>query len=193
MPDHLAVLAPVATQRPARQRLAGVPLALAEMQQAAGSEPVFQPANQRARQSALFRAHRGEVPFCAVHVVDGNERRLPAHGEAHVVPVEFRVDPVAERFDFVPLFIGVRLGDPRRFEDARHPHFMGEFRFTVVHSAGDRRRARWLGCACQRNVAFAGEKAGRGIQSDPAGARQKHFAPGVEVSEIDGRPGRAIE
>ena len=70
---------------------------------------------------------------------------------------------------------------------------MSEFRFTVVHSAGDRRRAQWLGRAGQGNVTFAGEEAGSGIQADPAGARQKHFAPGVQVGEVHFSAGRAVE
>ena len=113
VPNGLAVLAPVTTERPARQRFARIPFALAEMQQAAGSEPVFQSANQGARQAAFLRAESGEVPFLAVHVVDGDEGRLAPHGEARVVAVEVEINAVAEGFDRAPLFLGVGLGDAR--------------------------------------------------------------------------------
>ena len=49
-PDRLAIAAPEAVQRPARQLLARIPLALAEMQQRPGREAVRQLAEQHARQ-----------------------------------------------------------------------------------------------------------------------------------------------
>ena len=68
LPDRLAVLAPVEAERPARQAFAGIPLALAVMQQAARRE-----ARRAARRisssasAALGRADRRGVPL----------RRLP--------------------------------------------------------------------------------------------------------------------
>src|SRR5258708_11712033 len=84
-PDRLAILAPVAAERPARQLLAGVPLALAEMQQWPFGEAIRQLAKQHAGLAALLRPQRQRVPLVAVHVVDRHERRLPAHGEPHVL------------------------------------------------------------------------------------------------------------
>ncbi len=46
VPDDLPVLAPIAGEGPARQGLARIPFALAEVQQASRSKPVFQSANQ---------------------------------------------------------------------------------------------------------------------------------------------------
>ena len=42
-------------------------------------------------------------------------------------------------------------------------------------------------------MAFTGEQPGRGIQADPTGAGQIHFAPGVQVGEVHLGTGRAIE
>src|SRR5260221_84693 len=52
--DALAVLAPEAAQRPARQLLAGIPFALAEMQQRSLGEAVGELAEQHAGQPPLL-------------------------------------------------------------------------------------------------------------------------------------------
>ena len=57
-PDGLAVLAPIGRQRPARQRLARIPLALAVMQQRAGGEPAREAPEQFAGQQALLGPKR---------------------------------------------------------------------------------------------------------------------------------------
>src|SRR5207245_2933264 len=73
LPDESAVTPPVAAEGPARQGLARIPLALAEVQQAARGEAVAQPAQQHAGQLALTRSQRKEVPFLPVAVVDRQE------------------------------------------------------------------------------------------------------------------------
>ena len=60
-PDRLAVRAPVQRERPARQRLAGIPFALAVMQEPAGRETVAQAAG-----SVRRRATRLVGPSAAV-------------------------------------------------------------------------------------------------------------------------------
>ena len=52
---------------------------------------------------------------------------------------------------------------------------------------------RVMGGGCERDVAFAGEQAGRRIETDPAGARQVDFGPGVEVREVFFRTRRPVE
>ena len=52
-PDRHAVATPVAAERPARQRLAGIALSLAVMQQRPGGEAVAQPLEQIARELPL--------------------------------------------------------------------------------------------------------------------------------------------
>ena len=193
VPEGLAILAPIAGEGPARQGFAGIPLALAVMQQAAGSKLVFQSPNQFARELALLRSDGGEVPFLAVHTVDRNKRGLAAHREAHVMGLEFGVDPMTERFDLLPLLLGVRLRDARRLEHSRDPHLVNELRFARVHRPANRRGTGRLGRAGERDVTFAREQTGSRVEADPTGAGQKDFAPGVEVGEIDFRAGGAVQ
>ena len=84
-PDRHAVAAPVQRKSPARQRLAGIPLALAVMQEAARRETVAQAPDQLVGVDALFRPERRGVPFRRLIIVDRNESRLAAHGQPHVV------------------------------------------------------------------------------------------------------------
>ena len=124
LPDGNAVLAPVAAERPARQRLAGIPLALSEMQQAAGRKTLAQPAQQFHGALAFHRAQRGGGPFGSVGVVERNESRLAAHGEPHVSGAQIGIHLMAEPFDCLPLLVGIGLGDARRFVDSLHRHLV---------------------------------------------------------------------
>ena len=90
----------------------------------------------------------------------------------------------AEPVDRLPLLPAVRLGDTRRFPDARHCHLMGELDFAFIHAAGDRRGRQRFRCACQRQVAFAGEQAGSGIETDPTGARHVGLGPGMQIGDV---------
>ena len=85
LPDRHAVLAPIQPERPARQAFAGIPFALPVMQQAARRKARAQPADQLIGERALGRADGGDVPFRRFHVVDGDEGRLAAHGQAHIL------------------------------------------------------------------------------------------------------------
>ena len=91
-PDRQAVLAPEQGEGPARQRLARIPFALAVMQEAAGGEAVAQPPDQYVGAGALGGAERVGVPFRRLVVVDGDEGRLAAHGEADVLGLEVGID-----------------------------------------------------------------------------------------------------
>ena len=42
-------------------------------------------------------------------------------------------------------------------------------------------------------MSFTGEQSGRRIKADPAGARQIHLTPSVQVGEIHFSAGRAVE
>ncbi len=192
-PERHAVGAPVAGERPARQRLARIPLALAEVQQAPGRKRVAHAREERAREPALVRPHRRRVPLVAVHVVDRHERRLAAHGQAHVAGLELPIDAIAEREDVVPLLVGVRLGDARIFVHARHRHLVMELDLAGAHQARHRRGRLRARRRRERNVPLAGEQAGGGIEAHPAGARQIDLGPGVEIGEVRAGPGGAIE
>ena len=163
------------------------------MRQALRRVLLLEPVVELDGQAPLVGTHRRGVPFRAIRIVDGHERGLAAHGEAHIARQQLRVDGVAQAFDLRPLLLGVRLGDARRFPDALDLHVVVELDFGLVDRAGDRRRGAGLGRAGQRNVAFARQQAGGGIESDPARARQIDFAPGMQVGEILLRPRRAIE
>jgi hypothetical protein len=109
------------------------------------------------------------------------------------VLLQIGIDLAAEFFDLGPLFFGVRLGDAGRLEEARDRHFKAKFAFAFIHRAADGRGALRIGRGSQWDMAFARHQAGSGVESDPAGARQVHFAPGVEVGEILFRAAGAVE
>ena len=77
--DRLTVVAPVADQRPARRRLAGVPLALGEGGHAVRGPGFAQPSEQVDGALQLVLAEGGAVPLRTLAVVDRDEGRLAAH------------------------------------------------------------------------------------------------------------------
>src|SRR5229473_4570470 len=83
-PDRYAVAPPPAAERPARQRFAGIPFALSEMQQTAGRKVFLETLDQDPGEPALPWTESGEIPLRAVHIVDRHERRLASHREPHV-------------------------------------------------------------------------------------------------------------
>ncbi len=193
IPHRLAILAPEAIEAPARQLLAGIPLALPEVHQAVRRIFLAQAVKQFGGVDPLGRAERGGVPFGAIGVVDRDEGRFAALGQADIPFPQRVVDLVAKALDFRPLLIGIRLGDAWRFPDAGHLHVVFEGGFALVHAAADRRGGRRLRRAGERNVAFAGEQAGRRVEADPAGARQINLGPRMQVGEILLRTGWAVE
>ena len=178
------VRAPVASERPAWQLFAGIPLALSLMDEAVRAVALLQPAKQIGRARALGRTERGGVPLVGVAIGRRHERRLPAHRQAHVAGGEVRVDRAPAREDRLPLRVGVGLRDARRFDDPLHRHLVEELDLALFDRARDRRGARRLRRARQRDVPFAREQARRRIEADPAGAGQVHLAPGVEIGEV---------
>ena len=163
------------------------------MQKAARREPVAQAPDQGFRIAALIGTDRFGVPFRAVHIVDGDEGRLAAHGEAHIALAQAPVDLMAGLRNRLPLLLGIRQRHARGFQDARHLHLVGEHDFGfVVHAAdgGGTLRRRRRG---QRNVALAREQPGGRIEADPARARQVNFGPGVQIGEIVVRARRPVE
>src|SRR5262245_22321300 len=139
-PDRLAVGAPEAVERPAWQLLARIPLALAEMDQALGAVAFTQTVIEIGGEPALGSSQRRGVPFFAIGIVDGNKRRLPAHGQADVASRKAGIDIAAKLFNGPPLCFGIGLGDPRRFPDARDRHLVGELHLALVDGSGNRSR-----------------------------------------------------
>ena len=157
------------------------------MQQAAGSETVPQPVDQPPGQPPLVRTHRREVPLRAVHVVDGDERRLAAHGQPDIVRRDVPVHLPAQRFDRAPLLVGVGQRHARIFVNPRHAHFVDELHFALVHAARYRRGRGRLGRRRQRDVPFARQQPRGRVQPDPARARQIDLGPGVQIGEVRSR------
>ncbi len=112
-PGGLAIRAPVAAQRPARQLLAGVPLALTEMLEPVGAVPSLQSRQQIDGARALGGPEGRGVPLLGIAIRRRYERRLPAHRQANVPGAERGVHGHAALEDRLPLRIGVRLGHPR--------------------------------------------------------------------------------
>ena len=184
-PHRFTVAPPEAGERPARQLFARIPLALAVMLESLRRVALLQAVEQFGAQAALGRAHGIGIPLRAIRVVDSHEGRLATHGQAHIIGFQLAVDLLAQGFDLLPLQVGVGQGYTRRFENPRHLHVMLEFHLALVGGTGDRRGIAGVGCCGQRNVPFAGEQPRGRVEPDPAGARQIHLAPGMQIGEID--------
>ena len=185
VPAGLAVGAPANLQRPARQLFARVPLALAEMQEAALAVLGQQPVHQFGGKAALGGAQGVGVPLGRLAVVHGHEGGLAAHGQAHVLGFELVVDAVAQGHDGLPLGVGVGHGDARAFVDARDLHVVRELHLAFVHAPTDRGCRRRFGRAGHGDMTFTGHQARGRVQADPARAGQVDLAPGVQVGEVD--------
>ena len=138
-PERHAVAAPIQRERPARQRLAGIPFALPVMQQRARRKAPVQAADQIVGADALLRTERGGVPFRRLVIVDRHESRLAAHGQADIVGGKIGVDFFAERIQRRPSLVGERHGHARLLGDARDVHVEGKRDFARLDHAGDRR------------------------------------------------------
>ena len=193
MPDGLPVLAPKNRERPARQLLARIPLALAEVQEAAVAVFGAQLLHQRVGIAAFGRPLRVGIPLGGIAILVGNKGRLPPHRQAHITGGQIAINAFAEIEHPLPLLFGVRLGHARRFVDAGDAHVMLEFHLAFVDAAFNRCSGRGLRCAGQRDVALASKQARRRIKADPAGTGQIHLAPGMQVGEIFGRAARPVE
>ncbi|CAJ6391726.1 Uncharacterised protein [Burkholderia pseudomallei] len=143
--------------------------------------------------AALRRPQCIGVPFRAVAIVDRHERRLAALREAHVARVQSGVDLRAEPQHALPRFVRIRLRHARRFVDSRHAHLVLELDLAFVDEPLDGRGARRLRRRGKRNMPFAREQPRCRIETDPARARQIHFAPRVQIGEVGLGAARAVE
>ena len=188
LPDRLAVGAPVEREGPARQGLAGIPLALAVVQQAARREALAQAADQLVGERRAWWARRRR---CSTRRLSKSSIETKVGSPPMVRRTSFclqrRVDLVAQRVEALPAFVGEGLGDPRMLGDPRHLHVEGEVDVGEARKARDRRGVAVVRRRGERDVALAGQEARGRVEPDPAGAGQIDLAPGVEVGEIDGR------
>ncbi len=74
-----------------------------------------------------------------------------------------------------------------------HRHLVAELGIAGVQAAGDGRGAGGVRRAGKRDVAFAGQQPGGGIETDPAGAGKIDFGPRVQVGKVAGGSGGAFE
>ena len=184
LPDRHAVLAPIEPERPARQAFAGIPFALPEMQQAARREPRPQFANEIVGKAALGRADRGDIPFRRFQIVDGNEGRLAAHGQAHVAGLQIGIDLFAELVEARPGVVGERFCDPRRLADPLDVHLEAELDLRESDRAADRRRRAIMRRGGDGNMPLAGQHARGDVESDPPRAGKIDLGPGVQIGKI---------
>ena len=98
-------------------------------------------------------------------------------GQPDIVRNERRIDLFAQRIDGCPLFLRIRLGNARILVYPRHAHADTEFGFAHIGIADHRGGVARVRGAREGNVAFAGEQSGRGIEPDPACARQIRLGP----------------
>ena len=127
------------------------------MQQAAGREALAQAADQLVGEAALGRPDGGDVPFRRLEVVDRDEGRLAAHGQAHVLRCEIGIDLFAEPVEPRPGLVGERL--VMRGASASRVTLISKPKSTLAaRPAGDRRggavmrRGRERECAPRRSA-----------------------------------------
>src|SRR6185369_12417299 len=95
-----------------------------------------------------------------------------------------------------PALVGKGFGDARVLGRARHLHVEGEIGVDGTRrrvTAADRRGVAMMWRRGEGDVAFAGEQARGGIESDPARPGKIDLAPGVEVGKVVVGAGRAVE
>ena len=192
-PYRDAIVAPEAVQRPARHRFTGIPLALAVVKQTAVRKVSPQAYQQVAGQGTLVVAEGGIVPLGRFHIVDGDEGRFAAEGQAYVARLEVGVDLAAERLDGLPLILGVGLGDARVLVDALDAIVKAEVHLALVGGPGNGGGTDGVRGTGQRDVTLAGEQSRGRIQAEPAGAGDIDLRPGMQVGEVVVGTGGALQ
>ena len=114
VPDGLPISAPVDAESPARQLLAGVPLALPNMHKTTHRIVVLQFLHDVGGKTALGRALGFGVPFRCIAVRYSDKSRLATHGQAHVVGLQVGIHRFTQGQNVGPLLFAVGLGDTGR-------------------------------------------------------------------------------
>ena len=193
LPDGFATFQPVHRQRPTRQLLAGVPLALPKVIQASLAVILGQLVQHLDAVFAFGGAQRVDIPLGSTSISVGHKSGFATHGQAHVERVQCLVHFEAQRLNAFPLFFVVGLAGARRLIHPLHAHFMFKFNFTFIQRASDGGCTARLGSARQGYVPFASQQTRSGVQPYPAGTGQIHLAPGMQVGEIFLRAIRAVD
>ena len=198
MPDGQAVLPEVAGQRPAGQRLARVPLALALVQQPVGGEAPRRGARSR---SVAYRRLVGPI----ASTLHSGASRLASAMKVGSPPIVSRTSPARsaastvrpEREDLAPRLFGVRQRDARGLvhplDGHRDREGLGDLVVFLRLGPGEAPRDRGgrlrVGGAGERNVSFAGHEAARRVEADPARPDEEDLGPGVEIGRVALDPG----
>ena len=193
LPQRHTIGAPDELERPARERLAGIPLPLRFQEHAPRGEIGEQSAGQAPGPAALVGPERRHVPLYAVVIVDRDVRRLAATGQPHVSGSEDAVDGATEPVDPLPGFRGERERRPwplRHPIDAHHDIHRAHAR---LGQPCHRRRTGRIGCGREGEMPLRGEQATGRIEPDPAGAGEIGLGPGVKIGEVARRPRRTVE
>ena len=138
-PQRLTIAPPVDGPGPARQRLAGIPLALTVGQQPLRRQPLRQTLGKVVGEAFLGGAHGGRIPLVPLGVVERDEGGLAAHGQPHVLRHQVGVHLQAHLINGGPLRVGEGLGDARRFGDAVNLHHVIEGHLAGFDQTGDGR------------------------------------------------------
>ena len=142
------------------------------MQEPARPEPLVQAVDRIFRARLLLPAHGAGVPLRRVEIVDGDEGRLAAHGQPHVIGDKVGVDLLAEFVQLRPGIVGERQRHPRRLAQARHLHLEAELDLGGIDGAGYRRGGAVVRRGAQGQVALAAEQAGGRVHAiQPAPGR----------------------
>ena len=119
-PERNPISTPEGGEFPAGQLFAGIPFALAVVENPAFAKGIVQATHQAIRQLALVGAISRSVPFGRLHIINRDKSRFPAHGQPHITGQQISVYLVAQGDQCFPLFGGVRLGDTRIFVQPLH-------------------------------------------------------------------------
>ena len=192
-PQRHPVGAPQQLDLPPWERLPGIPLALAMVEQAADGIPLSEPVREVRRQLPLLVTVGCGGPLGVIVTVDRDEGRLAPHRQAHVLRRQPVVNGGTEAVDGGPGRRTVGQGDSRILVDPAHRVAESEGHLHGLARPGDRRRGGGARGGGQRDVTFAGEQARGGVQPDPACPGDIDLGPGVQVGEVGARAAGAVQ
>ena len=166
------------------------------MKETSCREAVAQAPDQDIGEAALLRPDGCSIPLGRLEIVNRNEGRLAAHGQAHIPFGKGRIHLFSDRVQRMPGFLRKRLGDARMLRNARDRHIEGEIdlRGADRGKAARNRSSIPVMRACgQRDMALARQKPGCGVKANPARSRKIDLDPGMQVGEIMVRSRRPVE
>ncbi len=186
-PQWEAITAPIAFERPAGQQFTRIPFSLPVVQNTSRSKRFAQPQQQIPGQLAFFLPQSGCIPLGRLHIINGDKRRLSAHGQAYIALLQTLIDITAQPVDTCPLIFAIGQCDAGIFVDTLY--MVAKFKRNPGWNIGPkiatyRCSARWFRSAGQWYMPFPCKQTGSGIEPDPSGAGNVNLAPGVKIGKI---------